>query len=111
MGYYNIYSSSTTIYLRLPYSNCNSTAVYGNNLPERRFRSQKELELEEDIARFGQEALLVKLRRKEANRKAMSDMKSRQRSVPVRGRAPVGARLQTYQGALHARMAPKKHGG
>lgn len=57
------------------------------------------------------EALLVKLRRKEANRKAMSDIKSRQRSVPVRGRAPVGARLQTYQGALHARMAPKKYGG
>lgn len=99
------------IYTRPLYTNSNITAVYGNDPYEYRFRSQAELELEELIARFGREALLVKLRRKEANRKAVSDAKSRHRRQPARGRAPAGARLQTYESALHARMAPKKFGG
>lgn len=99
------------IYTRPLYTNSTSTAVYGNDPYEYRFKSRTERELEESIARFGREALLVKLRRKEANRKAMSDAKSRQRAAPARGLAPHGSRLQTYESALYARMAPKKFGG
>lgn len=86
-----------------------STAV-SNNVGHR-FQSRAERELEELLRRFKGTALETKLRRKEANRKAMSDVKSRQHRVPARGRAPMGARLQTYEGALFARMAPKKYGG
>lgn len=103
---YNI--ASHTIYIRPPYVNSTATS---NNVGPRLYESKLERELRESIERLGELAIVTKMRRREANRKAMSDARSRQRVSPARGRAPKGARLQTYEGAMFARMAPKKYGG
>ncbi len=48
------------------------------------------------------------LRRKQANKKAMLDARSRQCRAPDRGSAPTGARLQTAADAMAARMASRR---
>ena len=52
--------------------------------------------------------LELRLRREEANRKARSDAKSRQRPAPVRGAPPEERNLQTYDDAMAARKAARR---
>lgn len=65
-------------------------------------------ELAREIARFGKDLLWVRCRKAEANRSAMADARSRERRPPQRGFPPAHRRLQTYNGAMAARVFARR---
>lgn len=73
-----------------------------------RFRSKRERELDELLRKFELSALEVRLRRRDANKKAMLDAKSRQRRVPHVNAQKGAHRLQTYSDALASRQAARR---
>lgn len=102
-----MYSSSGarfhTIYYRPAYEQAPVTAL--STVAIIQHGSKAERELQQQLYLFGYTATAVRLRREEANRKAMSDAKSRAQRVPDRGRSPTHRRLQTAENAMAARLS------
>jgi hypothetical protein len=70
--------------------------------------SRRERRLRDALDREGASKLRARLRREEADRRARSDVVSRQRAAPATGAPTAGQRLQTQDDALAARMAARR---
>lgn len=98
-------ATSTAWTLQVSYSH--DTTMYGSNFGYRHI-SRNERRLLEALAQMDRSALVRKLARLEASRRAMSDAKSRHRRPPhVVGRDE-HRRLPTYEDAMAARMAARR---
>ncbi len=76
-------------------------------IPERHV-SRRERRMRDALDREGASKLRARLRREEADRRARSDVASRQRAAPVTGAPVARQRLQTHDDALAARMAARR---